>query len=92
MVKLHANGSKSGRVFRCTGHEDALEDWFAMGSKTLYLIRHGQAHHNVAASVIGYEAYKSWEYMDARWGLLYRVLVWCSLCRSLFGVFLVQAG
>jgi broad specificity phosphatase PhoE len=37
-----------------------------MGSKVLYLIRHGQAEHNLAASKIGYDAYKSWEYMDAR--------------------------
>jgi hypothetical protein len=34
--------------------------------KTLYLIRHGQAAHNLAAAERGHEVYKSWEFEDAR--------------------------
>lgn len=38
----------------------------AMSKKVVYLIRHGQAVHNVAAAVAGMDAYRSWEYEDAK--------------------------
>ena len=36
-------------------------------SIVLFLVRHARGVHNYAAGLHGVEAYKKWEYEDARW-------------------------